>query len=238
MLNWTTTEQHALSHGIKVAVHGLAGVGKTRLIPTLPRPVMGSAESGTLSIATTKIPLCEITTLEQLQEFYRWAWQSAESRHFDSIALDSVTEIAERILGIEKGKAKDPRKAYGEMMDQVATILRLFRDLPGKHVYFSVKTALTEQPDGTHMYAPMMPGNKTAQALPYYFDELFYLGVAEYDAPPKPGQAVGQKIQYSYLQTKRTPLIEAKDRSGSLAEIEEPNLSKIFAKINAAFRTT
>lgn len=234
MLNWTTTDRHALAHGIKVAVHGMSGAGKTRLIETLPTPAIGSAESGTLSIAGARLPLCEIGTLQQLQEFYDWSWRAPEARNFQSISLDSVTEIAERILGVEKLKAKDPRKAYGEMMDQIFAMLRLFRDLPGKHVYFSVKSSLTEQPDGSHMWAPMMPGNKTGQQLPYYFDEFFYLGVGEYDAPPVAGQPP-HKMRYRYLQTQRTPLIEAKDRSGALADIEEPNLTKIFAKITAAF---
>lgn len=234
MLNWTTTGAHALSHGIKVAVHGLSGSGKTRLIKTLPRPIIASAESGTLSIADAHIPLAEITTLGQLQEFYAWAATSVESRNFDSLALDSITEIAERILGIEKGATKDPRKAYGEMMDKVAANLRLFRDLPGKHIYFSVKSGLLEMPDGTHMYFPSMPGKKTAQELPYYFDEFFYLGVGEYNLPAAAGQTI-QKGYYRYLQTQRTTLVEAKDRSGALAEIEEPDLGKIFAKIQKAF---
>src|SRR5436190_24241226 len=99
MLNWTTTAAHALAHGIKAAVHGGSGVGKTMLIKTLPRPIIASAESGTLSIAGANIPLAPITSLTELQEFYTWASQSVEARGFDSLALDSITEIAERDLG-------------------------------------------------------------------------------------------------------------------------------------------
>jgi hypothetical protein len=231
-LNWTTTGKQSLAHGIKCLVHGLAGTGKTRLIPTLPQPVaIGSAESGTLSIAGNNLPMTEIKSLADLQDFYFWAASSAESRPFISLALDSVSEIAERILGIEKAGTKDPRKAYGEMQDKVAANLRLFRDLPGKHVYFSSKTQLREMPDGTHMYHPLMPGKLMSEQLPFFFDEVFYLGVSEYEKPPaRPGDAP-TKVSYSFLQTKRTSIIEAKDRSGALAEVEEPDLSKIFAKI-------
>lgn len=234
-LVWTTTSAHAVGHGIKSLVHGLSGAGKTRLITTLPAPVaIGSAESGTLSIAGQALPMVELKTLADLQDFYFWASSSAESRQFQSLALDSVSEIAERILGVEKGLTKDPRKAYGEMQDKVAANLRLFRDLPGKHIYFSAKTQLMEMPDGTHMYFPLMPGKKMSNEVPYYFDEVFYLGVAEFDQQPvKPGGAI-TKVQYRYLQTRRTPIFEAKDRSGALNEMEEPNLSKIFVKIQQA----
>lgn len=229
-LQWTTTSQHALRHGIKAAVHGLSGSGKTRLIATAPRPVIASAESGTLSIAGASIPMCGINNLADLCEFYSWCQTSAEARNFDTVALDSVTEIAERLLAAEKLVNKDPRKAYGEMMEQIFIQLRNFRDLPSKHVYFTVKSGLLEMPDGTHMMFPIMPGKKTAEQLPYYFDEFFYLGVAEFEQPATAG-VPAKKVKYRYLQTQRTPLIEAKDRSGALDEIEQPDLANIFAKI-------
>lgn len=226
-LIWTTTAQQALDNGIKVCVHGASGIGKTCLCATAPNPVIGSAESGTLSIAGQKIPMAEIKTLVDLQDFYLWCLNDAYRSNFRTVCLDSITEIAERILGIEKITNKDARKAYGEMMDKIATQLRAFRDLPKLNVYFSAKSGLREMPDLTHIHFPIMPGMKTAEALPYYFDEFLYMGLAEYEQQP------GKRVQYRYLQTQRTPLIEAKDRSGALLPQEEPHLGKIFAKIAA-----
>lgn len=232
-LNWTTTAQQAVNHGVKVCVYGLSGAGKTRLIKTAPRPIIASAEAGTLSIAKAAIPMCEITSLAQLIEFYNFVTQSQEMQNFDTVCLDSITEIAERSLSEEKRSTKDPRKAYGEMMDKIAVQLRLFRDLPGKNVYFSAKAALQEQPDGTHMYVPSMPGKKTGEGLPYFFDEFFYLGVAEHDVPGANGAVVRSK--YRYLLTQRNLQFEAKDRSGALDEIERPDLNYIFTKIRNAY---
>ena len=231
-LNWTTTDKVALNNGYKVCVHGASGAGKTRLCETLPNPVIGSAESGTLSIAGAKIPMVEIPDLPTLFEFYNWCRNDAFKVGFRSVALDSITEIAERILGVEKLATKDPRKAYGEMMDKIATQLRAFRDLPQLNVYFSAKSGLKEMPDGTHMHFPIMPGNKTAEGLPYYFDEFFYLGVGEYDQAV-PGSSATKRVQYRYLMTQRTTQVEAKDRSGALEPMEQPHLGNIFAKIQA-----
>lgn len=230
-LIWTTTGEQA-DNGIKVCVHGASGAGKTKLIETAPSPVVGSAEGGTLSIAQAKIPMCNIATLSDLMEFYNWCAGFAYAAGFRTVCLDSITEIAERILGVEKLATKDPRKAYGEMMEKIAYQLRQFRDLPKLHVYFSCKSGLLEQPDASMMHFPIMPGKATAQAMPYYFDEFLYLGVGSYDQPV-PGQALPMRVTYRYLQTQRTLTIEAKDRSGALDEKEPPHLGQLFAKIAA-----
>ena len=38
------------------------------------------------------------------------------------------------MLNAEKKATKDPRQAYGAMQEQMADIIRAFRDLPGRHV--------------------------------------------------------------------------------------------------------
>ena len=93
-------------NGIKCLVYGQAGAGKTSLIKTLPNPVVLSAEAGLLSIADQDIPFIQIETIEQLQEAYLWLKDSEESKQFQSVALDSISEIAEVVLIKEKEIAK------------------------------------------------------------------------------------------------------------------------------------
>lgn len=230
-LNFFSTSSHALNHGVKVCAHGKSGAGKTTLIATAPKPFVLSAESGTLSIAKQNIPGLLIGNMTDLMDAYAWCKTSVEARQFSTLCLDSISELAEKCLSDEKIKAKDPRQAYGEMQDKIAVQLRLFRDLPGFNVYFSAKSQLIQQPDGTVMYSPMMPGKQTGAGLAYYFDEFFYLGVA--DMPQL--DAKGQKQQYRFLQTRGDALAEAKDRSGVLDMLEPPNLEHIFNKIRATF---
>lgn len=232
-LIWSDTRTFAQNVGIKVGVHGGSGSGKTFAIKSAPAPVIASAEGGTLSIASSAIPLCSIATLNDLIEFYNWCMGSTEARRFQTACIDSGTEIAERILGVEKIAKKDPRQAYGAMADLVADQIRKFRDIPHMNVYFTFKSALQEITDGVKMWTPMMPGKQTAASLPYYFDEFFYLGVAETPSPT-PGQP---NITYRYLQTAKTLQIEAKDRSGALEAIERPDLGYIFDKIRARVGT-
>lgn len=209
------------ANGVKVLVYGQAGAGKTSLIPTLPSPVILSAEGGLLSIAGHDLPFIEISDIATLREAYEWLTSSAEAAQFKSVALDSISEIAEVVLNAEKKATKDPRQAYGAMQEQVTDIVRAFRDLPGRHVFFTAKVEKAADEQGRILYAPSMPGNKLAQQLPYFFDEVFALRI-ERDADGNNQRA---------LMTSGDGLWQAKDRSGRLDAWEAPDLGAIIAKI-------
>lgn len=219
-INVKTTGSLA-ANGVKVLVYGQAGAGKTSLVKTLPKPIVLSAEGGLLSIQDADLPFIEISDMETLREAYTWLTQSDEAKGFESVALDSISEIAEVVLNAEKKATKDPRQAYGAMQEQMADIIRSFRDLPGKHVYMSAKLEKTQDEMGRVLYAPSMPGNKTGQALPYFFDEVLALRV-ERDA-----EGVTQRA----LMCDSDGLWLAKDRSGKLEAWEAPDLGGIITKI-------
>lgn len=236
-LSFTTAEQATGVSGVKCLVYGGSGMGKTVLMATAPAPLMLSAESGALSLRkanlerlfgvgnpyiTYNMPMIEIRTVEDLTEAYRWCSQAAEARPFQTICLDSLSEIGEVVLNNAKRQVKDPRMAYGELLEKMETTVRLFRDLPGRNVVVSAKMEPTkDELTGVVRYGPAMPGAKLAVKLPYFFDEVFRLGVNK----------TPQGESYRFLQTQPDLQFEAKDRSGALAPIEAPILSAVFAKI-------
>lgn len=206
---------------VRLLVYGEAGSGKTSLIVTLPSPLVLSAEGGLLSIKGADVPFIEIKSMDDLKEAYQWLTESEEAAQFKSVALDSISEIAEVVLTAEKKIAKDPRQAYGALQDQMQMIIRAFRDLPGKHVYFSAKMEKAQDETGRILYAPSMPGNKLAQQLPYFFDEVLALRV-EKDAEGVPQRA---------LMCASDGLWSAKDRSGRLDAWEPADLGAVIGKI-------
>ena len=208
---------------IKVLVYGQAGAGKTSLIPTMPKPVILSAEGGLLSISGSNIPFIEVTDMAALREAYAWLAGSDEARAFESVALDSISEIAEVCLGNEKKVNKDPRAAYGEMQTTMAEAIRSFRDLP-KHVLMTAKLEKSQDEMGRMLYSPSMPGNKTGQSLPYFFDLMLALRVE------KDAEGVSQRG----LLCDSDGLWQAKDRSGKLDTWEAPDLGAIIAKLGGA----
>ena len=214
-----TKDAHA--NGVKLLVYGAAGAGKTTLIRTLPRPVIISAEAGLLSLVGEDLPYVEVSNMAELKDAYAWAAGSEEAKHFESIAIDSLSEVAEVVLNHEKKVAKDPRQAYGAMQEQMTDIIRAFRDLPGRNVYMSAKCEKATDEMGRVSYAPSMPGNKTGQQLPYFFDEVLALRV-EKDADGNPQRA---------LMCAPDGLWTAKDRSGRLDAWEAPDLGAVIRKI-------
>lgn len=209
------------TNGVKLLVYGQAGAGKTSLIPTLPNPIVLSAEGGLLSIRDANVPYIEVSSMSDIQEAYKWLTESDEAKQFESVALDSISEIGEVVLNYERKQTKDPRQAYGAMAEQVADLIRAFRDLSGKNVYFSAKLDKSQDEMGRILYAPSMPGNKTGQSLPFFFDEVLALRI-EKDADGNIQRA---------LMCESDGLWVAKDRSGKLDAWESPDLGLIINKI-------
>tara|TARA_R110001632_G_scaffold119141_1_gene231680 strand:+ start:848 stop:1522 length:675 start_codon:yes stop_codon:yes gene_type:complete len=220
LINLQNTGQ-ATAAAIKLLVYGGSGVGKTSLIPTMPAPIILSAEAGLLSIASADLPFLAIKSMEDLREAYTWLTTSDDAAGFKSIALDSISEIAEVCLESEKKSAKDPRQAYGEMATTMAQVIRMFRDIPDRHVLFTAKLDKSQDEMGRMLYAPSMPGNKTGQALPYYFDIVAALRVE------KDGDGNAQRA----LMCDTDGLWQAKDRSGKLDAWEAPEIGEIISKI-------
>ena len=205
--------------GVSILVFGLSGSGKTTLIKTLPKPIVLSAEAGLLSIAGTGIPYIEIESMADLKEAYLWILDNIGD--YETVCLDSISEIAEVVLSSEKKVAKDPRQAYGAMQDAMGDLIRAFRDLQGVNVYFSAKAEKTQDEVGRLLYSPSMPGNKTGQALPYFFDEVLALRI-ENDSEGNPQRA---------LQCQPDSIWTAKDRSGRLDFWEVADLGEVIRKI-------
>jgi phage nucleotide-binding protein len=209
------------ANGVKMLVYGNAGVGKTSLIPTLPNPVVLSAEGGLLSIQGADVPFIEINSMATLMEAYTWLTKSEESKQFESVALDSISEIGEVVLAEELKRNKDGRAAYGELNTVMASMIRAFRDLPNKHVYFTAKCDKSQDETGRMLFAPSMPGKSLSMQIPYFFDLLLALRVE------KDAEGLSQRA----LMCDSDGIWQAKDRSGKLSAWEAPDLGAIINKI-------
>lgn len=238
MIKLQSSNQLAQLHGVKTLVYGRSGMGKTVLCATAPNPVIISAEAGLLSLKrqnlerlygvntpgiTYDMPVITVSTIEELIQAELWARTSAEAKQFSTVCVDSISEIAEVVLTNAKEKAKDPRQAYGVLLDKIITVIKAFRDLQGKHVLMLAKEEQIKDGDtGVILRGPAMPGAKAGPATPYLFDEVFNLNKAK-DAN------TGQ--DYRYLRTQPDLKYDAKDRSGALEVIESPHIGYIFNKI-------
>lgn len=223
----TTTDKVSLEQGIKVLVYGRSGIGKTRLMATLPKiqvkdgghGIIVSAESGLLSIQDTPCPVIEIKSLDDLNRAHDYLSGPGGNQYY-SVGMDSITEIAEKVLANAKAGTKDGRQAYGILADQMWETIRAFRDLKGKSVVMTAKAEWVKDENGVTRWMPSMPGRQLTNGLPYFFDEVFYLGAFR-----------GAGGDFTALQTKADLQYDAKDRSGRLEHYEYPDMTNIFNKI-------
>ena len=206
--------------GVKMLCYSRSGIGKTCLLATAPAPFALSAENGLLSLNRLQVPYTRITTLQQLDTVYTWLLNRQDGERIKTVGLDSISEIADACLANALKSHKDPRKAYGQLTEEIMLRFRAFRDLPYRHVYFiAQQERIVDETTGASFYGPSYPGQKLGQKTPYLFDETFNLIIDK----------TGQR----WLRTRPDHQYDAKDRSGRLDEFEPANLTHIINKIAA-----
>lgn len=208
------------TNGIKNVVYGPPKIGKTRLIATAPAPVIISTEKGLLSLRKFNIPYIDVSTVAELANAYNWL-RSPQSNQFATFGFDSISDLGEVVLGDNKKKTKDGRKAHGDTIDTVMQIFRDFRDVPNKNVYFVAKEQQYIGANNMPCTRPLMPNASLTSQLPYMFDGVYHYEFVRFT----------DGNLYEALRTRSDQQTLAGDRSGTLAEYEPPNLAQIYAKI-------
>lgn len=207
--------------GVKSIIYGEAGTGKTPLSATCPNPVMCATESGLLSLRNVNnLPTWEAYDANKVDEFFKWFLSSKEASNFDTLVIDSLSQLAEIYLKDELARNKDGRMAYGKMADKVMDLLYSLYYKPNLHLYIICKMG-TFDDNGTHTKRPYFPGQELNVKVKHLMDEIFYISETNIPGVPKPQLAIRTKSTYGIL---------ARDRSGKLNELEPPNMANIFNK--------
>lgn len=203
-------------YGAKTVVYGPPGVGKTPVGNTAPRPVMLCVEPGMLSMRGSKIPSYGGFTVKTIDEFFEWAMKSNEMKNFDTIIIDSISQMAEIKLADAQAHNRDGRKAYGEMSEWVMKHLDAIFFLQYKHTYLIAKQMFED-----NLVRPYFPGKDLNTKVPHRYDVIMQLAVHNI-----PGAG-----QHKAFRTSASMEAVARDRSGKLAEYEPPDLTALFNKI-------
>ena len=210
--------EFARMYGCKAIIYGGTGSGKTPIANTCPRPVMLACEPGMLSMRGSKIPTCQAQTPEAIDDFFKWFFNSPETKNYDTLIVDSISFMADIYLQRSLNKIKHGLQAYGDMAKCTMDHLRPLYYTQQKHTYLIAKeTIVAEQ---KRMY---FPGDMLNKEVPGLYDFILHLGIKNV-----PG--VGQTKAF---QCNETYDVLARNRTGNLLDYEEPNFSKLVTKAMA-----
>ena len=211
--------------GAKLLIYGASGAGKTTACATAPgKTLIISMEAGLLSIkAKDNVTAIEVKEASEIEEIAQLL--ESGKLDYDTVCLDSVTEMSEILLASEKARSKDPRRAYGEVIEVMTRTMRRFRDLKIHVIFVAKEDKIRDEQTGVFHHQPMMVGAKLPVQIPYFFDEVLALRTFTEE------NEEGKKIINRWLQTTIGDNYTAKDRSGKLETFEEPNLTHVINKL-------
>lgn len=211
-------------------VIGEAGIGKTSLIRTIPegeRACVLSAEAGLLCVQDMviagQIEGYEIGSFADLKEAYQMLLTPEFESRYQWVFIDSLTEVSGRCLEsmkVKYVKSEDTFKMYGEYNDLMVSIIKGFRDMQKYSVVFSCLPSIEKDELNKRYVGAAIVGKQLQERLTSYFDEVLYLS-----------QRSEEGASYRCFLTQPMDRYPAKDRSGKLSPIEQPNLAAIKTKI-------
>jgi len=205
-------------------VYGKSGVGKTSLIPSLAAPFILDAEDGLLAIDYAGLGRQEInqenikTVLPEVVAFLK----SEEAKStYKTIAIDSISEIAELLFKEYSKSTKDNRLAYTAVKDFLKDFLKSLKNI--KHYNIFLISQIREQPDelGEIFYSPFSLSQAVSLTVSSISDIIMALRI--------------QKDGSHFLMCQPDNRWLAKDRRSKLDAIEPADMELIFKKIGVNY---
>jgi hypothetical protein len=212
--------EFAQNFGVKAVVYGPAGTGKTPILNTAPRPLLLACEPGLLSMRGSKVPTYEAYEPKRIDEFFKWFFNSTETKNFDTLGIDSTSQMADIYLQDALKNNKHGLKAYGEMASSTMEHLRTLYYTRYKHTYLICKEEIKDL-DGQSMRRPYFPGQVLPIDVPHMYDLI--LRLAKTNVPGMQGEVLAFQCIGSYN-------ILSRNRTGNLSQYEEPNFAKLVDK--------
>lgn len=207
--------------GCKAVIYGPPGRGKTPILNTAPRPVLLACEPGLLSMRNSTVPTYQAFTAKAIDDFFLWVFSSKEANNFDTIGVDSASQMAEIYLEEAQKNKSHGLAAYGEMARNALKHLEHLYFFQHKHVYMICKQDVEKDGMGVILKRPYFPGQQLPVQVPHKYDNICHLDIHNI-----PG--VGQKVAFRCQGSIDTM---ARDRSGNLAEFEFPDFGQLVQKV-------
>lgn len=148
---------------------------------------------------------------------------------YETIFVDSLTKLSRLCLqwaqqqpdAFNTQGKPDLRSAYGILGREMIAFITQLQHVSGKNVIFTCAMEQTKDDFGRLTWDPHIEGAATGRALPGIVDEVISYTLVDFEGTPVRAFVTQKDNEYG---------LPAKDRSGRLEPIEEPDLGKLIAK--------
>lgn len=226
---------------MNLLIYGEPGVGKTHFLGTAQdhkdtSPLLILDVDGGVSTLRKRpdVDVVQVRSYNELVSQYRTLFDAVSEGKlpYKTIGIDSLSEFAKLDIGeISKTFAAqndklDPdipdMRAYGKSGNHIRRIVRAFRDLPC-NVIFTCHTQNDRDNFNRLIYRPQLPG-KLQVDIPGFLDIVGWLR-----------SEVTDEGVTRYLQTQKTEVTIAKDRTNALDAVEmNPTIPQMWDKLTAS----
>lgn len=222
----------------KVLIAGAPGAGKTLMSSTWPNPFYASAEGGLMSIADRGIPYTDVRSISDLLMIKTVLDNKKEviletlGFEVETVVVDTIDEI-QRILIRERleeiGKDTLTFQDWNFISEQMAAIVRGFRNLPMHVVFTCHLKEVTDNDTGRTSYKPQIQGSYGDQISANVDLALLLKTTTKTEMVDNKAEKVTRRV----LQTVPDLAHEwIKDRSGKLPAEIEIDFETDFQRIN------
>lgn len=220
----------AQRYGVKILCYGPPGSGKTPAIMTAPNPVLLATEPGLLSMRGSNIPTWEAGTADRIEDFRQWFFNSIEAKKFDTICVDSVSQMAELYLQRAEGKTSSSGNklhglaAYGKMADDTYAFISSLYYQREKHVYLVCK----EETMSDGWRRPYFPGKELNAKIPHLYDVILRAAFTFIQGAGDQYAFLTTPSQNWFCRSRQNP-----NEAPKLAAFEPQNIKAIINKLMA-----
>lgn len=212
---------------VTMLIYGHGGVGKTSAGASAPNPILLDFEGGSkyFGLRGIGIDVAMINTWDDV----RSAYQKIKTSKYETVIIDPIGEAMEKLYNdmVDGKKQKlvqpdgQPTMAgWGYLKDNMRRFIKSFRDMD-KHLVLIAHVDEKADDEGAIKKRPMIR-TKLAQELINLVDMVFYMEVVK--------DQNGESKRVLRCQP-NSDKFEAKDRTGQLGELVEPNVQKIIDAI-------
>lgn len=253
----TASERRQSQTGVKMAIFGQFGIGKTSLLKTLSEPTLClDFEAGLLAVQDWDGDSISIRTWDEARDiacliggvnpastsaYSKKHFDAAKSQyanfsalHYKCIFIDSISIASKLCLSWCKNQPNtfspktgqaDIRAAYGLLATELSAWLSQFQHIPDKDIIFVGLLNKVTDEFNRSSFVPQIEGQKINTELPAILDEVVSMVFMKNNSG-----SLSRKLVCHTINAEKYP---AKDRSGKLAEYEEPNLDALLTKIKS-----